>query len=254
MGFNIDAYIETYLKWLREKISFQKIGDYYEITTPFFDPCNDAIQIYIKKESDHFVFSDDGYTLNTLIAQGFSLSGNRKEQLEKILLQYNAKLIDCEIVSQCPLGCFPDAKHMFIQALLRVNDLYLTVRTRKSSTFTEDVALYLRQNEMFCTPNVQLAGKSGFNHNYDFLFQQTKQHPMRLCSTMNQPVKHQMANLLFSWEDTRKARSEDSQFIVILNDENKIQSGITEGLTNYNVIPVLWSKVDEPQNRSLFIA
>ena len=38
---DIQGLIDEYAAWLREKITFEKFGEYYEITTPYLDNSND---------------------------------------------------------------------------------------------------------------------------------------------------------------------------------------------------------------------
>ena len=56
---DIQNLIDEYAIWLKSEISFDKIGDYYEITTPYLDNANDYLQIYVKQEGDDLYFSDD---------------------------------------------------------------------------------------------------------------------------------------------------------------------------------------------------
>lgn len=61
---SIQKLIDTYAHWLKEEIVFKKMGEFYEITTPFYNNANDCIQIYIRLEGETVLFTDDGYTLN----------------------------------------------------------------------------------------------------------------------------------------------------------------------------------------------
>lgn len=44
----IKQLIDDYIHWLKKEITFEKIGEYYEITTPFLNSANDFIQIYVR--------------------------------------------------------------------------------------------------------------------------------------------------------------------------------------------------------------
>lgn len=46
----IKQLIDDYIHWLKKEITFEKIGEYYEITTPFLNSANDFIQIYVRIE------------------------------------------------------------------------------------------------------------------------------------------------------------------------------------------------------------
>ena len=60
----IDQYVK-YINWLKSEITFSKMGEYYEITTPPLDFDNDYIQIYVKQEKDEIF-----YTFYTAIMAG----------------------------------------------------------------------------------------------------------------------------------------------------------------------------------------
>ena len=81
---------------------------------------------------------------------------------------------------------------------------------------------------------MQFTGTSGFVHSYDFLLQRTKNKPERFCQAVNNPNKSSMGNLLFAWNDTKPSRRNDSQLIVILNNQNNIAKGVEEAFLNYD--------------------
>lgn len=89
---DIQRYIDDYANWLRNEITFSKVGQYYEINTPFLDTDGDYFQFYVKQENDELLFTDDGYTLNSLEMTGFKLTKNRKQQLNQILSQFGVQL------------------------------------------------------------------------------------------------------------------------------------------------------------------
>lgn len=242
---DIQKYIDDYANWLKNEITFTKMGEYFEITTPFLDVYNDYLQLYVRQEGDTIYFSDDCYTMNLLAASGFVLTPNRKKQLKNILAQYGIELNRSELILKANAHEFPQKKHLFVQAMLRVSDLYMTSRVKVSSIFLDDIQEYFQQNDIFCTEDVQFIGKSGFYHNYDFVLQRTKNKPERLCMAINNPTKSTIGNVLFSWSDTKTTRKKDSQLIVLLNDNNAISPNVTEALTNYDVNSILWSKRNE---------
>ena len=57
---DIQTLIDEYAAWLRSEITFQQVGEYYEITAPYLDSANDYLQIYVRQEGDEILFSDDG--------------------------------------------------------------------------------------------------------------------------------------------------------------------------------------------------
>ena len=46
---DIQKLTADYATWLKQEITFEKVGEYYEITTPYLDSANDYLQIYVRQ-------------------------------------------------------------------------------------------------------------------------------------------------------------------------------------------------------------
>lgn len=251
---DIQKYIDDYIAWLKSEITYSKIGEYYEINTPFLDNNNDYLQIYVIQKDNEICFTDDGATLNELEMNGFKLTKNRKQQLTYILNQYGVHLDGYELVLKTQANEFVKRKHAFIQCLLKINDMYMLSRTKISSIFLDDVLDFFQSKEIYPIENVQFAGISGFNHNYDLVLQKTKNNPERLCLAINSANKSTVGNIIFSWNDTKPARKPDSQLIVLLNDNNTVSKGTEEAFKSYDINPIRWSRREDVQNIKILTA
>jgi len=241
---NGNKFIDSYLSWLREKITFTDLNGVLEISTPFLDNHNDHIQLYILQKNGHFVITDDGYTVSDLIMSGCDLSSSkRKEILNGILNGFGVKLDGKELFVEATERNYPQKKHALLQAVLSVSDMFMLTQSRVTSVFIEDVEMFFDQNEVRFTSSIQISGKSGFNHTYDFVIPASKQKPERLVKAINNPTKEKAESVLFSWGDTREMRKNDSMMYVFLNDIDKsIRSGVTDAFLQYDVQPILWSE------------
>ena len=252
---NISNYIDNYVDWLKSEISYAKIGEYYEINTPFLDNNNDYLQIYVKEENNELYFSDDSYTLHELQMTGFSLTPARKKQLIYILNQYGVHLNGQELTLKAHPNEFAKRKHMFVQCMLKVMDMYMLSKSRIASVFLDDVISFFEQKDIYPFEGVQLIGASGFSHNYDFILQKTKNNPERICLTVNNANKSTIGNIIFSWTDTKPSRKQDdSQLIVFLNDKNPISKGADDALKNYDINAIRWSQINETNNLKILTA
>ena len=63
---DIQKLINDYAQWLKNEITFSKIGEYYEITTPYLDNANDYLQIYVRQDGNDILFSNSIITLNDI--------------------------------------------------------------------------------------------------------------------------------------------------------------------------------------------
>lgn len=251
---DIQKYIDDYTSWLRSEITFNQVGEYYEINTPFLDSSNDYLQFYVKQDGNDIFFTDDGYTLNGLEMTGFKMTPNRKRQLTTILNQYGVKLNKNELTLFAPATEFAKRKHAFTQCILKVNDLYMTARTKVTSYFLDDIQEFFQAKDIYCFENVQFVGKSGYAHNYDFAIQRTRNMPERLCIAINNPSRTALSSTIFAWDDTKPSRREGSKLIVLLNDSNSISRGVEDAFANYEIDTIHWSEREQPRNIELLTA
>lgn len=251
---DIQALIDDYATWLKSEISFEKIGEYYEITTPYLDSANDYLQIYVRQDGDDIFFTDDSATIHGLKMNGFQFTPNRKAYLQRIMNQYGIKLKGDELTAKAPIRGFAQKKHLFIQAMLRIDDMFAISKSKVASLFLDDIQAFFEEKEIYYSDNVQFTGVSGFTHSYDFLLQRAKAKPERLCQAINNPNKSSMGNILFAWNDTKPSRKSDSELIVILNDQNNIARGVEDAFINYDAKVIRWSERYKPENLGLISA
>lgn len=251
---NVQNYIDDYAAWLKSKITFEEIGEYYEITTPFLDNANDSLQIYVKKDGDTILFTDDGATMNGLAMTGFSLTPAREDHLKRILMQCGVTLDGDALTAKAPATRFAPTKHALLQAMMRVDDMFALSSPRATSYFLDDIQDFLDGNDIFYTDAIQVSGKSGLSHSYDFVFQRTPNKPERLCRAVNRPDKSNTANLLFSWSDTQSSRRKESQLIAILNDRKGVPRGVVDAFHNYDAEVILWSQINQRDSIELLSA
>lgn len=251
---DMNRLIDDYLGWLRSEISFEQCGEYYEITTPFLDNANDYLQIYVKQADQEIHFTDDCATMRSLDIQGLRMTPKRRKQLGQILKQYGVELSGDELIAKAPMNQFAQKKHMFIQAMLKVNDLMFTANSKNITSFLDDIMNYFLEKEIYYTDGIQIVGKSGFLHSYDFVFQRSKTKNERFCRAINKPDKNSLETTLFAWTDTAPQRKDDSQLVVILNDSYKYSPAIVEGFKSYDVEVFPWSERELPENLALISA
>lgn len=241
-----DKLKNSYLGWLKENISFKDVDNAIEITTPLMDRHNDYLQLYVVPNGDKLCITDDGYIINDLLSSGCDLhtSKKRKDLLQTILNSYGVRRSDKdELFVESTIETFPQSKHMLVQAMLTVNDMFMTTRMNVQSIFLEDVENFFIKHDIRYTDNVNFTGKSGFTQKFDFVIPRSKNKGERLIQTMNSPIKSKAESVLFSWEDIKNNRKADSQLLTFINDtDKKIPADVLGAFNQYEVKVVLWSK------------
>ena len=244
---DVQALLDRYWVWLRDRTSLREIDDWIEITTPYLDRHNDCLQIYAKRVNGGFMLTDDGYILDDLEQSGCKINGTKRQALFKTTLrgfgvQFEGKALQVSASE----NNFALRKHSLVQAMLAVNDLFYLASPNIAPLFREEVTAWLDLSDVRYTPSVKFTGKSGYDHQFDFVIPKSRVHPERVLRTINRPSRDTASAMAFSWVDTREVRSPETRAYAILNDsEQAVSENVLDAIRNYDVRPVPWSVREE---------
>ena len=243
--------MQNYFVWLKDKTVLKEIDNQWvQITTPHLDRHNDCLQIYVKKQGDGFLLTDDGYILNDLISSGCELKTPRRQSMLKTCISgFGVLLEDDQLIVHASLHDFALKKHSLIQAMLAINDLFYLATPNVKSLFIEDVGSWLDSANIRYVPMVKFSGKSGFDHMFNFVIPKSRNSPERLLQVLNAPDKKSVELLMFEWLDTRETRPADSKLFALLNDTSTtISSSTIDALRNYESTPILWTEREKARD------
>jgi hypothetical protein len=236
----------AYLNWLNQKITLRDLNGVIEITSPLVDRHNDYLQIYAIPKENGIILTDDGYIISDLLMSGLDIDSTkkRKEIFQTILNGYGVQRSEKdELFVEATIDDFPRKKHLLLQAMLTVNDMFMIARPNVQSIFLEDVEAFLIEYEIRYTDNISFTGKSGFSHKFEFVIPKSKFRPERIIKTINNPTRESSEQLLWAWSDTKETRKSDSTLYAILNDSDKpINTDVINALNRYDVKTILWSQ------------
>jgi len=244
MVLEIEKLLNDYRVWLKDKTTLRELnGSWVEITTPYLDRHNDALQIYARAENGGYILTDDSYTVHDLEASGCNLhTGKRQDLLKMTLNGFGVRLHDEALEVRATAESFPLRKHSLIQAMLAVNDLFYLAKPVVESLFFEDVVAWLDANEIRYTPKVKFTGISGYDQLFDFVIPKSRKQPERILQAITRPARETAQSFIYAWADTQKVRSPESKAYTVLNDiEQATPGGVIDALRNYRIRPVLWS-------------
>ena len=239
--------VSKYVDWLREQITVSEINGVCEFTTPFLDRHNDYLQIYLYEKNDRFRITDGGYILSDLRMSGFEMNTDKRLEMVNTILQgFGVQEEESELFIESTEKDFPQKKHLLIQAMLAVNDLFVMAQPIILSLFLEDVEAYLNSLNVRFTPKVSFIGRSGYTHHFDFVIPKSSFSHERIIKAINNPSRANISSLIFSWNDTKVSREEGSQAIAFLNDQDiNVSDDSLTALESYNIKPIFWTKKDE---------
>ena len=239
----IQALLDKYMMWLKDKTTLRQVADWIEITTPYLDRHNDYLQIYATRQNHGYILTDDGYTIEDLEQSGCKLESPKRQDLLKMTLNgFGVQLNDTSLEIHASADNFSLRKHNLIQAMLAVNDMFYLAEPTVASVFYEDVVSWLEVCEVRYTPKVKFTGKSGYDHLFDFVIPKSRRQPERILRTITRPSRNIAEVVAFAWIDTKDVRSRDSRAYALLNDsEQPISAAVSDALRSYDVTPVTWS-------------
>ncbi|GIV26242.1 MAG: DUF1828 domain-containing protein [Bacteroidia bacterium] len=251
----INKLVEEYYQFLKDKtIVLTDTGtDWAVISTPFIGLFNDTIEIYLKKEKDKILLSDDGVTLKNLewIGSDVTRSQKRKEVMDRILISYGIRLNNDELIAEANEQNFAQKKHNLISAISEINDIYMLARHTVASVFREDVKNFLDEQQIIYTPHFISKGSTGLEFTFDFqIAYKEVEIVLKAFNTLN---KLNLPNFLFTWEDIKTVREKLTGkklmgLAIINNEENEIQQEYLDALCSKNADYILWTERYKEEN------
>jgi len=239
--------IRSYGDWLKTKFTTKDVNGVCEITTPFLDRHNDRLQIYVCQTDRGLRLTDDGYILNDLEMCGCPVETTQRQSILQVMLGgFGVQEKNGELFIESSVEDFPRRKHALVQAMISVNDMFMTAKKTVTSLFFEDVQSFLEEQEVRYSPNVGFTGRSGYLHRFDFVIPKSRKMPERLLRAINNPTRESATALLFAWTDTKEVRSSNSTAYAFLNDRDRpLKQDVLSAFDHYDVKTILWTHKDE---------
>lgn len=247
--------MNDYYAFLKEKtlVTASTSSDWVEISTPFVGLFNDTVDIYAKKEGNKIILSDDGNTLRDLELSGLEISRSpkRKEILDRILINYGVRISNDELTTEATERDFPQKKLNLIAAISETADMYYLARHTVASVFREDVKAYLDEQELIYTPYFISKGSTGLEFTFDF--QIAYRNTEIVIKSFNSINKMNLPHFLFTWEDIKKVREQQTQKeligLAVINDvDREVSEEYLSALESKGAKHILWSQRHNPDN------
>ena len=169
--------------------------------------------------------------------------------LQKIIRNYSLHLTDDNcITTTATMSNFPQNKHMMVQAMLSIDDMFELSSENIKNFFIEDIAAFFDTNDIYYSRDFSLIGKTGSIYTYDFHFQRSKYKPERFCKGINRLREDRRNLTIFNWLDTQEKRGDQGKLLVFLNDESPIKSEDIDAFKEYEIQPILYSEREKHIN------
>ena len=240
---------KEYLSFIENNLVAFNHKDMLEVVTPVLNRHNDAFTVYITPHDQGYKISDLGETIADIemyVGDLFS-SDQRKIVLNQIVNGFGIKKENKELFVLTDKKSMGLKKHMLLQAMSAVDDMFYMSKPYVKNLFIEDVENWLMDNEVRYSKNISLPGETGLFYNYEFIIPKTPHKaPERYIKTLNNPNTDKVKSALFSWEDVKSQREQDAKQYIFLNTLNgPVNDKLLGAINHLGIVPVNWPNVSE---------
>jgi len=238
--------VDDYVNWLRKQYHVNKLGNSEEIITPFTNSIGDNITIYVSPNPDGSItLTDDFDTLGDLEMMGINLSvPTREKYLKNILKDYEIECVDKELFITGDKIDFPKMKQDLVEAIIHIDDLFMTRKENVSNIFKEEVYNYFDKNDFGGLKTYKPYGASGNDYVVDYTIPQKNDRPFRFINFTNTSSFSNIATAGAMYGDISNGQDynlNNSEFIIIYNSEQSNPSGKSINIAaQYNLKLVPW--------------
>lgn len=206
-----------YSAWLRERISSRDQGGTQVLSTPFLDPFNDGIRVFLEPIGGEFLLHDDGHTFDNLSDLGVRIDDSERKQalIQRAMAGCGVRFQNGRLEITATHSNLAQRLHFLITSILRLNDLWMSSVSHRWVDFFELVAEFFDQHDVLYTSNVSIPGRT-VEHQMDFVIPLPKRKE-RLIKLIGAPTPQTAKIISFSWLELREARP-DVERVVIIND------------------------------------
>jgi len=258
-------FASNYVAWLKERCSSELRADMTVLHTPFLDAFNDGMSVYIEHRGAELILHDNGATIENLECMGLAIadSERRRRLIEHAIAGCAVRFENGRVETTATLANQPQRVHFLLNAMSRLNDLWMSASPHTSSDFFGAVQEYLDANNVLYTKNVSIPGRT-VEHPIDFVIPLPHQQE-RLLKLVAAPTLSAAKVLSFTWIELKGERP-GAQRVVLLNDtktaglfedtdeERRISEQSMSIISGYSDAVFLWSNRDKPEFRKLWSA
>ncbi len=247
--------IDDYVSWLRQNMSEHVLKKgIAEITVPFLNHLNDHLQFYVvKNPNGTYTLNDDGQTILELTLQGVNVENKRrKEQIQYICRTRGVNLSEDKNILEInsTYSQLPQAKHMLIQTMMAVSNMYMLSRSNVQSLFVEDVSEFLDKHGVIYSRDLQIVGVSGYTNHIDFVIPKNQNRQEILLNVIGRIDVQSSKILLFSLNEIKAVRKTPFDYYLFFDDIHGTATDTSmEAYRNYGVEILKWSERDQEINK-----
>lgn len=193
------------------------IGEESVVSTPFLDPFNDGVQLFIDARTSEIMLHDGGRTVDNLQTLGVDIEDSERRQalIRRALTGSPVEFSGSRLQTRATAGNFAQRAHFLMAAINRLNDLWMSAVPHTWTDFFEIVSEFMDEQGVLYTANVSLPGKT-VEHPIDFVIPLPKKRE-RLIKLVASPRPASAKLVSFTWLELSASRPL-AERVVVVND------------------------------------
>lgn len=150
--------IETYVSGIKKDLSIERVENGCVLYTPYLDPSNDIIKVFIEDINDKIRISDISQVDEYLFLHGVDIKPksvvewNFKKTLNRLNINSNGSELFVEVSKED----IADGINRIVNTVISLDNLTYTSKTRTSVDFQDEVASWLTDNHVIYEPKVSI--------------------------------------------------------------------------------------------------
>lgn len=225
------------------------------IRTPLLYPDGGVVDVFVEERHGNYVVTDFGDALGWLGQQSVSARRTQKQQLlvEDVCQTLRLELSQGQLTRpDVTLASLASAVIEVAQAVVRVSDIWFTMRSQSLQTTADEVDDWLREMHIEFARRVQIQGRSTRSWTIDFkTYVEGQTSLVYLLSTGARGAVHrQVENALAGWVDLNHLRQSRNgfAFVSLFNDLEDVWRSEDFRLLETHSKIAMWSRPDELQH------
>ena len=222
------------------------------VRTPLLYPDGDVVDVFVLERDSNYIVTDYGDALGWLGMQSVSVRRSQKQQLlvEDVCQTLGIELNRGQLVLRSrPDDALGETVIRLAQAIVRVSDLWFTLRSRALQMTAEEVDEWLREKQIHFERDVKQLGRSGRSWTIDFrTYSGERMYLIFLLSTGSRPaVRRITEHVVAGYVDLShlKVSEPNLTFVSLFDDTEDVWRAEDFRLVEGHSEIALWSRPDE---------
>ena len=222
------------------------------VHTPFMYPDGGIIDVVVIERNGQYVITDHGEALGWLGMQSArgNLSPKQQSLVSGVCQTLGIELNRGRLVLRCNnLSELGDAIHIIGQAVVRVSDVWFTLRRQSTETIKDEVSEWLDEKNIPFKSDLLKVGRSGREWRMDYQTQtESQQSLVYVLSTGSRGSVHRITeHALSGWFDLNHLKEQQSNCVFISLFDDTLDIWREEDFKILNDLSqiALWSRPDQ---------